>query len=169
VSVLYVKAHGATCRYQASWPAGWFCARTAFHFIPYRFLSALELVDAHPYSLVCIHGLRFALRQMLLSAGFTLTAVLMLALGIGATTAIFSIVEGVLLRHLPFPQPERVWCSLICSPAWMLEVKAEWVSRCPTSRRTRAIRMASRVLGDINRRGLSCRAWAIRHRYRRRG
>src|ERR1700679_4210816 len=52
--------------------------------------------------------LRFAFRQLRKSPGFTATAILMLAFGIGATTAIFSIVEGVLLRPLPFPDSGRL-------------------------------------------------------------
>jgi predicted permease len=52
--------------------------------------------------------LKFVLRQLRKSPGFTATAVLMLALGVGATTAISSIVEGVLLRPLPFPNPDRL-------------------------------------------------------------
>ena len=52
--------------------------------------------------------LRFAFRQLGKTPGLTLTVILTLALGIGATTAIFSLVEGVLLRPLPFRDPDRL-------------------------------------------------------------
>ena len=52
--------------------------------------------------------LRFAFRQLVKAPGFTVTVVLALALGIGATTAIFSLVEGILLRPLPFNDPDRL-------------------------------------------------------------
>jgi putative ABC transport system permease protein len=55
-----------------------------------------------------LQDLRFALRLFLKAPSFSVSAILTLALGIGATTAIFSVVYGVLLRPLPYPNPDRI-------------------------------------------------------------
>src|SRR5580658_7484068 len=59
-------------------------------------------------------SLRHTLRLLLKSPGFTITAVLILGLGIGTNTAIFSLIDAVILKPLPYPEPDRL--VRVCEP-----------------------------------------------------
>src|SRR5947209_4625447 len=79
---------------------------------PRRFKTrkAVRLPPPFPGSIMdrLLADLRLALRRSRKRVGFTVVAVLSLALGIGANTAIFSLIDAILLRRTPIPHPEQV-------------------------------------------------------------
>src|SRR4030095_7728049 len=61
-----------------------------------------------PWRRCDMNDVKFAFRQLLKNPGFTAVTVLTLALGIGATSSVFSLIQGVLLTPPPYPNPKRI-------------------------------------------------------------
>src|SRR6185295_15615921 len=95
-----------------------------------------------------LRDLRFAARALRKSPGFTIVVLATLALGIGANTAIFSVVDAVLLRPLAFPEPDRLVRVYQSLPSQGVSRNgasypnfADWADRCRSFETLAAIRM----------------------------
>ena len=88
--------------------------------------------------------IRFAVRSFIRNPGFSLTAVVIIALGIGATTAIFSVVNGIVLRRLPYPDQERL--VYFDQGSHTVPEYKEWLERITTFDEIVAIWPAQRTL-----------------------
>src|SRR5580704_3798829 len=100
-----------------------------------------------------LQDLRYGIRALAKNPGFTMVAVLTLALGIGANTAIFSVVDAVLLRPLPYPESGRlftVYQTLPQNPAQNTGVSypnyLDWVQQNPVFDSIAAVRGNSLAL-----------------------
>ena len=100
------------------------------------------------------HDLRYASRMLRHNPGFSLIAVLTLALGIGANTAIFSVINGVLLRPLAFNDPDRLFMLWTDNPAYQLGLHefppantdlAEWRANANSFEQIAALKPASPI------------------------
>ncbi len=90
-----------------------------------------------------IQDLRYALRQLRKNPGFTSVAVLTLALGIGANTAMFSIIDGVLFQPLPFKSPDRLYTL------WERNVKMSYEQNPPAAANFRDWHRRNRVFEQL--------------------
>lgn len=118
-AVARARATGGRSAWSGAWARGvWDIVRRAI----YERLRG-QGVSRSPRALLSATGsdIRFALRMFARRPGITFIAVLMLSLGIAATTAVFSLVDGLFLRPLPFPESERLVYLNETAPRWNLE------------------------------------------------
>src|SRR5207248_9377290 len=88
--------------------------------------SGFLRISAFGFRISAMNDLRFAWRQLLKNPGFAAVAVLTLALGIGANTAIFSVVNAVLLKPLPYAEPGKLVRIYTEFPT--MDLKKFWMS-----------------------------------------
>jgi hypothetical protein len=89
-------------------------------FDPYGMMNDIRHAGARQDMQTVIRDLRYAIRQLAKSPGFTSTAVLSLALGVGATTAVFSVIYAALLNPYPYFRRPNASCAWLYGtrPAW---------------------------------------------------